>query len=139
MTKKAVKKVSKPRVPKTRNSETMTESAFWSWIRSTLRRASMRWKPISEAKIKARRPKPKSAEGRHKYEYKCANCKKYYPEKIGKKKMIEADHIEEVGSLRCAEDLPGFVTRLFCEVDGFQILCVECHDIKTHKREKSNE
>lgn len=128
------KRTTKSRVPKTRNSGTMTESAFWGWIRSTLRRASMRWKPISEAKMKARRVKPKTVVGRHKFEYQCNNCKEWFPEKVGKNKMIEIDHIEEVGSLRCAEDLPGFFNRLFCEADGLQVLCTKCHDIKTHKR-----
>ena len=129
------KRVTKPRVAKTRNSKTMTESAFWGWIRSTLRRASMRWKPISEAKMKHRRAKPKNVIGKHKFEYQCNNCKNWFPEKVGKKRMIEIDHIVETGSLRCAEDLPGFVNRLFCEVDGLQVLCTTCHDIKTHKRE----
>ena len=44
------KKVKKPRVPRTRNNETMTEAAFWSWIRSALRQKSRWWKPIAEAK-----------------------------------------------------------------------------------------
>jgi 5-methylcytosine-specific restriction endonuclease McrA len=31
----------------------------------------------------------------------------------------------------CANDLPGFVERLFCEVDNLQVLCEGCHNIKT--------
>lgn len=129
------KKVKKQLVPRTRNAGTMTESMFWSWLRSILRRASMRWKPISQAKMKNRRTKPASVSGKHKFEYQCNSCKQWFPEKVGKNKMIEIDHIEETGSLRCAEDLPGFVTRLFCEVDGLQVLCTKCHDSKTYKRE----
>lgn len=129
------KTTKKSRVPKTRNSGTMTESAFWSWIRSLLRRASMRWKPISECKMKARRAKPKTIAGRHKFEYQCNDCKNWFPEKVGKTKNIAVDHIVDCGSLRCAQDLPGFVSRLFCESDGLQVLCTKCHDIKTHKRD----
>ena len=49
------KKPKKPRVPRTRNAGTMTESAFWSMIRSALRQKSRWWKPISECKTLARR------------------------------------------------------------------------------------
>jgi len=42
--------------PKTRNSGTMTESAFWSFIRSGLRQKSRWWKPIAECKAKAKPP-----------------------------------------------------------------------------------
>lgn len=133
--KKVTKKVTgKIRVPKTRNSGTMTESAFWGWIRSLLRRASMHWKPITEAKNKAKRVKPKTKVGRHKFEYQCNECKQWFPEKTGKTKNIEIDHLIEAGSLKKAEDLPGFVTRLFCEVDGLQVLCKECHNNKTHNK-----
>lgn len=132
MAKKA--STTKSRVPKTRNSSTMTESAFWGWIRSTLRRASMRWKPISEAKNKHRRKKPVNVPGRHSFEYQCNACKEWMPEKVGKTKLIEVDHIVEAGSLRCADDLPEFVSRLFCEVDGLQVLCKKCHQNKTHNK-----
>lgn len=40
------------------------------------------------------------------------------------------------GSLQSASDLPGFVERLFCEIDGLQVLCNNCHDLKT-KQEKN--
>ena len=35
------------------------------------------------------------------------------------------------GTLTCGGDLPGFVERLFCEVDNLQVLCESCHDAKT--------
>ena len=66
--KKPVKKTS--RVPKTRNAGTMTESAFWSFIRSALRQKSRWWKPITECKMKARRPY-KGPNKRQKFEYQC--------------------------------------------------------------------
>lgn len=45
------------RVPtlKTRNAGTLTESAFWSFIRSALRQKSRFWKPITQCKMKSRR------------------------------------------------------------------------------------
>lgn len=111
--------------PKTRNAGTMTESAFWSFIRSALRQKSRWWKPITECKMKARRAY-KGPLKRQKFEYQCNSCKDWFPEK-----KINVDHIIGAGSLNCSADLPGFVERLFCEQDNLQVLCTECHDKKT--------
>jgi len=124
----AKKKVSKPRKnaqPKTRNHFTMTESAFWSFIRSSLRQKSRWWKPIMECKKQARIPY-KGDNKRMKWLYKCAECNEYFPEK-----RMSVDHIEALGSLKSASDLPLFVERLFCEIDGLQLLHDDCHDKKT--------
>jgi len=126
--KKPVKKTS--RVPKTRNSGTMTESAFWSFIRSALRQKSRWWKPITECKMKARRPY-KGPNKRQKFEYLCNSCKTWFPDK-----QINVDHIVGAGSLNCGQDLPGFVDRLFCEQDNLQVLCTTCHDHKTKLEKK---
>ena len=128
MTKK--KTVRRTTTVKTRNAGTMTESAFWSFIRSALRQKSRWWKPITECKLEARRAYLGPLK-RQKYEYQCNTCKKWFPEK-----KINVDHIIGAGSLNCADDLPGFVERLFCEQDNLQVLCETCHDIKT-KLEKS--
>lgn len=115
---------------KVRNNGTMTESAFWGFIRSSLRKRTIVWKPIQQAKILARRPYTGGL-GRFKWEYKCAKCGFYFHEP-----QIEVDHIVEAGSLKSAEDLKGFVERLFCEVDGLAILCRECHNNKTYKKDE---
>lgn len=117
--------VKKSRVPKTRNSGTMTESAFWSFIRSALRNKSRWWKPITECKQKARRPYTGSNK-RQKFEYQCNECKGWYPEK-----QINVDHIIPAGTLTCSNDLAGFIERLFCEQENLQVLCERCHDTKT--------
>ncbi len=95
------------------------------FLRSALRRASMRWKPIYTTRNAARRLY-KGPNKRQKYEYKCAKCKKHYPNK-----KIQVDHITPVGSLKTLSDLPGFVGRLFCAVDGLQVLCLVCHKTKS--------
>ena len=114
---------------KTRNSGTLTESAFWSFIRSGLRQKSRWWKPIAECKAKAKRPY-KGPLKRQKFEYLCNQCKNWFPDK-----KINVDHICPAGSLNSAQDLPDFIERLFCEVDNLQVLCETCHNAKT-KSEK---
>jgi 5-methylcytosine-specific restriction endonuclease McrA len=132
---KRKKTYNKPRkvkavTPKPRNAGTMTESAFWSFIRSALRQKSRWWKPITQCKMKARRAY-KGPNKRQKFEYQCNECKQWHPEK-----NINVDHIIPAGTLKCANDLPGFVERLFCEADNLQVLCSACHDVKT-KNEKN--
>ena len=127
--KKPTKRASK--VVKTRNAGTMTESAFWSFIRSALRQKSRWWKPSTECKMNARRPY-KGPNKRQKFEYQCNTCNRWFPEK-----QINVDHIVGAGSLNCGQDLPGFVDRLFCEQDNLQCLCTDCHDKKT-KDERKN-
>ncbi len=115
----------KQRVERTRNNSTMTESMFWSMIRATLRNKSRWWKPIAQCKQNAKR-KYKGPNKRQQWEYQCAQCKDWYAEK-----NINVDHIIPAGQLQSGKDLEGFVDRLFCEVNHLQILCINCHDIKT--------
>jgi 5-methylcytosine-specific restriction endonuclease McrA len=111
----------------TRNAGTMSESAFWSYIRSTLRQKSRYWKPISLCKANSRRPY-KGPLKRQKYEYQCNQCKNWFPDK-----KINVDHVHPVGTLKSAKDLPFFVENLFCEIDNLQVLCSDCHNAKTKK------
>lgn len=130
MAKKKV--VRKSKVPKVRNAGTMTESAFWSFIRSALRQKSRWWKPITQCKMLARRDY-KGPLKRQKFEYQCNECKGWFPEK-----KINVDHIKPAGSLNCAKDLPVFVETLFCEIDNLQVLCESCHDVKTKLEKTKN-
>ena len=127
------------RVERTRNGGTWTEAQFWGRIRSALRRISMYYKPIQDAKNRAR----KTVKGkRWKYEYQCASCKKWF-----KAKEVEVDHLIPAGSLRSSDDLKGFVERLFCEdPNSYQVLCKSkknslgkitkqgCHNKKTQSK-----
>lgn len=106
------------RVERTRNGGKWSEARYFGFIRSALRSAFTKWGPKFEAKAKA-----KVAYNT----YVCAACDGWFGTK-----EVEVDHIEPAGSLRKYEDLPRFVERMFCEVDGFQILCKECHQKKTN-------
>lgn len=113
----------KRNVPRTRNNERWTEARFFGFIRSSLRRASCKWPPIvKDAKERVRRPY-KGKNKRQRWEYQCEMCEKWF---AGKE--VQVDHIVPAGQLKTFEDLPGFVERLFCEVDGLRVLCKECHN-----------
>lgn len=118
------------RVPKTRASGKWTEAAFFGFLRSGLRQMSRRWGPIKTAELAGRR-KYVGENVRQKWEYQCSDCQGWHM-----RKHISVDHIVPVGSLKSVEDLPGFVERLFCEVDGFRLLCDRCH--KTRHEEEKN-
>lgn len=94
-------------------------------IRSTLRRRSSYWKPAAKCLEASKRPFKGS--GRQKWEYQCNSCKKWWD-----RKSVAVDHIIPVGSLKCSDDLKGFVERLFIE-EGFQTLCKTCHQNKTNE------
>ena len=115
--------------PRTRAGKTWTEAKYWQFIRSALRQATMRYPVIQNFKKKGLR----SVTGkRHKFEYQCVECKKWFMDK-----EISVDHIVPAGSLKTYDDLPGFVERLFCEEDNLQILCKDkCHQAKTNKERK---
>jgi hypothetical protein len=110
------------RVERTRNGGNWTEARYFSFIRSALRSAFQKWGPKHEAKKLAKR-------GYNQYE--CAHCGEIYGNKD-----TEVDHIEPAGSLKTYEDLPAFVERMFCEVEGFQVLCKACHQVKTNEERK---
>lgn len=105
------------RVERLRNGGKWTEARYFGFIRSALRSAFRKWGPKHEAKAAA-----KVAYNT----YQCAACDGWFGTK-----EVEVDHIVPAGSLKCYDDLPGFVERLFCEAQGFQVLCKDCHYHKT--------
>lgn len=118
------------RSPKTRCSGEWTEARYKSFIISALRSKSSRWKPkqqcISEARVE-------------RGIYKCDLCGAIggatLPPLKGKdkrRKNIIADHITPVIDPTVGfVDWNTFIDRLFCERDGFQAVCWECHTSKT--------
>lgn len=109
---------------------TWTQARFWSFIRSALRGASQRWPPKQESKKLSRRPYIGN-NTRQKWEYKCKVCGEWVSDK-----ECEQNHIIPVGELKRFEDLPGFVERLFCGIDGFETLCKKCHKETTHNQKQ---
>ena len=106
----------------------MTRQGFIGMIRSLLRKQSMKWKPVRDCLEVAKRPS-ESDNPRLKWEYQCAHCGDWFP-----RKKVEVDHIHGTSGLLSLVDLPTFIEKLFCEVDGLRVLCEKCHDNKTYNR-----
>ena len=121
------------KTPPYKEYEKWTTARFWSFIRSAIRKAYTKWPP--KYLVLARNKRNAEYEwygqsGRKlnvQYEYQCDGCKEWF-----ERSSIEIDHKVPVGSLNCAEDLPGFVTKMFVSEDKLQLLCRECHQEKTN-------
>lgn len=117
----------KSSIVRTRNNNTMSDSEFFSFLRSGLRKLSLRgWKPISQVRLEARIPYI-GPNKKRKYSYICSQCKGEFDAK-----SCAVDHIYPSGSLKSFEDLAGFCERLFTEKQNLQLLCSNCHQKKTN-------
>lgn len=117
----------------THNEGKWTEARFSSFIKSALRSASQRWPPKFSTLNAAKRGKRiNCSSGRIAEHYECANCNGEFPAKD-----IQVDHINPV-----IDPNVGFVSwdevvkRMFCESDGFQVLCKACHTLKSNYERK---
>ena len=114
------------RVAKTRNAGTWSESAYWSAVRSALRRGFRFWKPLQNAAKVAR--VAKSGPRGQKWAFLCADCGKLFP-----RKNVQIHHVIECGQLKRPEDLAGFLERLTAEgTDSYVVLCKACHKARHH-------
>lgn len=100
-----------------KNYMTDEERILKNWLVQKLRRLSYMWPPRKAALKKAR-----IARG----VYKCAHCNNTFGPK-----QINVDHIIPVVSIDGWTDWNGFIDRLFCKEEGYQILCIQDHDTKT--------
>ena len=115
-----------PKPEKTRCGKTWTEARYWGFIRSALRRAFTRYPVNYQCRNAAKRPY-KGPNKLQKNEFQCGVCKEWFIQKA-----TQVHHLVECGSLKSYSDLPGFVERLFCEVDNLQVVCKTCHSRITH-------
>jgi 5-methylcytosine-specific restriction endonuclease McrA len=106
---------------------------FFGFLRSALRAAFNKYPPKYECLNRAKQPY-KGEDKRRKFVYICNECGGEF-----KNTQVQVDHITPAGSLKAFKDLPGFCERLFCGVDGLQLLCKSCHTKKTkEERRKSS-
>ena len=89
-----------------------------TWVIQRLRGQSYKWPSRNEALVAARIERGL---------YKCAHCNGTF-----KRCEVEIDHIKPVVPLTGWDNWDGFIERLFCNTEGFQILCkTPCHTVKT--------
>lgn len=129
MKKKTIKKVSArvSKVAKPFADGTMTATAFFGMLRSTLRKRSIYWPCINNCRDEAKVPYV-GPNKRRKWSYKCNRCQKLHD-----LKSVAVHHKIECGSLKCFEDIPGFVERLFCNKEHLELICDKCHLIEHEK------
>jgi hypothetical protein len=116
------------------NGGTWTSARFASFIKSALRAASRKWpqkhQALKDACVGKRLNK---ATGKDIFHYKCAACAKLF-----KGVDVQVDHIDPVVSVEhgfIGWDV--YIERMFCEADGYQVLCKTCHSIKTANERKA--
>lgn len=112
--------------PKTRNSGQWTESRFNSFVMSALRAGYRRWPPkfeiLKAAFVGVQENVLTKRQAKH---YLCAECKKPHAST-----SVQVDHIVPIGFEKSWDET---VEGLFCEKDNLQVLCKDCHSIKTKK------
>lgn len=110
------------------NGGQWTRSRFESFIKSALRAATRRWPQKHQAlKDACVGKKLNRATGKEIFHYKCAGCGKLF-----KGADVAVDHINPVVSPKTGfVSWDVYIERMFCEADGFQVLCHTCHGIKT--------
>ena len=121
----------KSRVEKPYNNNTFSHSMMMQWIRSGLRKMSMRWKPIAQVRKEAQVPYI-GENKRRKYSYVCAICKGEFSST-----ECAVHHLNEVGTLKSFDDLGEFAKNLFCEKEFLILCCHTCHSSLHTKNKKS--
>lgn len=114
-----------------RNGGAWTEARFRTHIKNALREASIRWQPRSVAL---------NAASVDRGTFLCAECQqvlpKTFPKGPGDKARPNNRHCDHV--VPVVDPAVGFdgnwteyIERMFVEAEGFQILCKQCHTVKT--------
>lgn len=104
-----------------------TQSRIQSFIKSALRSGSQRWPPRYEVLNESKRGKKiNPATGRLAEHHECNSCHGVFVAK-----SVVVDHIEPVVPVSGFSSWDEVISRMFCPVDGLQVLCKPCHAIKT--------
>lgn len=111
-----------------------TEAKFMSWVRSGLRQGLWNRHPVkiellTSQRRKIKNPRPNPRKGNELvWGYECGICHKEV-----KQGEQEVDHKSGENSLKTIDDLVAFFKKLtFVTPQDLQIVCKDCHAIKTH-------
>lgn len=133
----------KPGGGRSGDSPGLQDKVIQQRIRAAIRQVWTRYSPErKEALYQAKRTKKqKNKNGetskRPDVSWICASCKEQF-----KGAQVQVDHIEPVGKTPIFPPAPEdtswstWLLRLFCVVDNLQVLCKECHQIKTKKEKQ---
>lgn len=99
------------------------------WVKRHIEQLSYKWEPRSKAMKNARRVSLLT-DKRTKWQYQCNSCKEWF-----KGTQVQLDHIVPKGKYS-KQTFFTWLDRLFCNADGFQVLCVPCHLKKTNTEKK---
>lgn len=126
------------------NSPGLQDKVIQQRIRAAIRQVWTRYSPErKEALYLAKRTKKqKNKNGetskRPDVSWICACCREQF-----KGSQVQVDHVEPVGKTPTFPPAPedtswsAWLLRLFCGVDNLQVLCKECHQIKTKKEKQA--
>lgn len=105
-------------------------------IINALRRVS-RWVPAKQeamrrAQVRLEVGKTKKGKPKYRVFYKCLKCKGLF-----KREEVNADHISPIiNPITGFKDWNEYINNLFCTYEKLQILCIECHKIKTNQEKE---
>lgn len=89
-----------------------------TWVKAKLRNASIQWPAKTEAFRRVRIERGL---------YKCQECNT-----VMERRKLQADHREPVVAIEKGwTNFDDYINRLFCDVEGYNILCETCHENKT--------
>ncbi len=109
----------------------MSKVKLQTWLVPKLRNISRMWpeksQAINAAKEQIQIGFYKNGKPEYKTLFKCAHCGNLFV-----REEVHVDHINSVVSTDGFTTWDDFLTRLFCEVDGLQVLCIEDHKTKSY-------
>lgn len=107
------------------------QAAVFSALRRIFRRSPMYNQALKQAKREVRIT-GKTKDNIRRIKFKCAICGELFD-----KKEVDCDHVKPVIPLEGLPILNGlpdcnvYIARLFCSVDNLQVLCKQCHKVKS--------
>ena len=108
-----------------------TEAEYFTWLRGQLRRIWANWPVKNEFKKSKLVPVFDGCgvtSKRVKSVGQCVFCNKWHPNS-----SLQIDHIDDIGYFGRTPDTVGeWLFKSLCGGENMQLVCVECHKIKTH-------
>ncbi len=88
---------------------------------------------LDKAKVYVPDGKFKNGNPKTKVKYVCAECKRLKKKSLYDIHQVQADHIDPVVNVDGFTNWDDYILRLFCNAEGFQILCEDHHKQKTQR------